>query len=173
MSSDTLESDGQTLRAHGQALLRLGRELLERAAALEGEAPTARTSLSTDAEILVLAKAAQDDRKRRPDFFRKDLFGEPAWDILLDVFIQERVGKPLSVMASYIGSAASTGTAYRYLKLLISEGLIERTGDPKDNRRSFLTLTPHAKEAMIEYLKTGTFLGKSGLALESAAPRLT
>ena len=52
MSRETVESEGQALRAHGQALLRLGRELLERAAALEGEAPTARTSLSTDAEIL-------------------------------------------------------------------------------------------------------------------------
>ncbi|HYD06490.1 MAG TPA: hypothetical protein VEC60_12235 [Reyranella sp.] len=167
MTGQSAAKEAEALRAHGQALLKLGRELLARANALDGKKTSAPASLSSEAEVLILAKAAQDDRKRRLDFFRKDLFGEPAWDILLDVFIQERIGKPLSVMASYIGSAASTGTAHRYLKLLISDGLIERTGDPKDNRRSFLTLTPEAKEAMVEYLATGTFLGRSGLALEA------
>ena len=163
MNAAPLVEDREAMREHGQALIRMGRELLARAAARESARGSA-ADLASDAEVLVIAKAAQDDRKRRSGYFREDLFGEPAWDILLDVFIQERIGKPLSVMAAYIGSAATTGTAHRYLRLLIAEGLIERTGDPKDNRRSFLTLTAEAREAMIDYLRAGTYLGKSGLA---------
>ena len=50
------------LREHGLALIQLGRELIARAAQLGGDNVSALSSLSSNAEILVLAKAGYDDR---------------------------------------------------------------------------------------------------------------
>lgn len=145
------------LRTRGLDLIRIGQDLLRHAAAAEGTAvPDA--SDSEQPAILALAKAAYRDRQIRTTYFRCDLFGEPGWDILLDLFIQERVGRQTSVKAACIGSGAATTTALRYLNLLIAEGLIQREGDPCDGRRSWLKLTPVAADMMTGYLNDGSFI---------------
>lgn len=145
------------LRARGQDLVRMGQEMLRHAASADGNGAGGLDALGEDREVLVLAKAAHDDRRIRATYFRSDLFGEPGWDILLDLFIQQRVGRRISVTAACIGSGAPTSTALRYLNLLIEDGLVQREGDPSDGRRSWLELTPEAVETMTEYLKAGTF----------------
>lgn len=145
------------LRARGQDLIRMGQEMLRHVASVEGNSAGGFDALLEDRDILVLAKAAHDDRRIRTNYFRSDLFGEPGWDILLDLFIQQRVGRRISVTAACIGSGAATTTALRYLNLLIEDGLVQREGDPTDGRRSWLKLTPEAVETMTEYLKAGTF----------------
>lgn len=149
------------LRARGHDLIRMGQDMLRRAGSVDG-GPTGLEAIREDREILVLAKATYDDRRSRMTYFRSDLFREPGWDILLDLFIQQRVGTRISVTAACIGSGAATTTALRYLNLLIEDGLVEREGDPTDSRRSWLRLTPRAAEIMTEYLRAGTFLGRSG-----------
>ena len=154
------------LRTRGQDLIRMGQDMLRHAASADGKGAGGLDALGEDREVLVLAKAAHDDRRIRGTYFRSDLLGEPAWDILLDLFIQERVGRRISVTAACIGSGAATTTALRYLNLLIEDGLVQREGDPTDGRRSWLKLTPEAVETMSEYLKAGTFLGGSGTAID-------
>lgn len=149
------------LRSRGQDLIRMGQDMLRNAALANGTTAGGLDAFSEDREILVLAKAAYDDRRSRIAYFRSDLFGEPGWDILLDLFIQERVSRRISVTAACIGSGAATTTALRYLNLLIEDGLVNREGDPTDSRRSWLQLSPMAVEMMTEYLKVGTFLGRS------------
>lgn len=162
MMADNAAAD--ELRARGQELIRMGQDMLRHAAAAGGAGTAGLDALVEDREVLVLAKAAHDDRRIRGTYFRSDLFGEPGWDILLDLFIQQRVGRRISVTAACIGSGAATTTALRYLNLLIEDGLIQREGDPNDGRRSWLKLTPEAVETMTEYLKAGTLLGRSGAA---------
>lgn len=145
------------LRARGLDLIRIGQDLLRHAAAA-GDTALPDASDSEQPEILALAKAAYRDRQIRTTYFRCDLFGEPGWEILLDLFIQERVGRQTSVKAACIGSGAATTTALRYLNLLIAEGLIVREVDCHDGRRSWLKLTPAAAEMMIGYLKAGRSL---------------
>ena len=135
----------------------MGQEMLHHAALEGGNGTGGLDALGNNREVLSLAKAAYDDRRIRATYFRSDLFGEPGWDILLDLFIQQRVGRPISVTAACIGSGAATTTALRYLNLLIEDGLVQREGDPADGRRSWLKLTPEAVETMTEYLKSGTF----------------
>ena len=155
----------RALRSRGQELIRMGQDMMRRAASADGGSTSACVdALGDDCEILVLAKAAHDDRRSRTTLFRSDLFGEPGWDMLLDLFIQERVGRRISVTGACIGSGAATTTALRYLNLLIEDGLVQREGDPTDGRRSWLKLTPQAAEMMTEYLKEGPFLGRSGTA---------
>jgi predicted transcriptional regulator len=80
------------------------------------------------------------------------LFGDPAWHIMLDLLISAGRGSRLSVTAVCIGSLASPGTAHRYLALLVEEGLVERTADATDRRRSHVRLTPHGVAVMIGLL---------------------
>jgi hypothetical protein len=162
MADETFASE---LRARGLELIRMGQEMVQHAASADRETASRLDALGNDCEILVLAKAAHDDRRSRTALFRSDLFGEPGWDILLDLFIQERVGRRISVTGACLGTGAATTTALRYLYLLIDDGLVQREGDPADSRRSWVKLTPHAAEMMTEYLKERTFLGRSRMAV--------
>lgn len=140
------------LRKQGEDMIRLGRQMIARASLMQGQNLNPSQSLIADAESLVLAKETYDARQRRFSYFRKDLFGEPAWDILLDLFVEMGIGKRVSVTAACLGSGAPSATALRYITLLQDEGLVDRQGDPNDGRRSWLSSTAHGKEIMREYL---------------------
>ncbi len=154
----------EELRSRGQSLIRMGQEMLRCAGGEDAGGSSGIEVLDSHRESLVLATAALDDRKRRANYFRSDLFGEPGWHILLDLFIQQQLGRKLSVTAVCIGSGAPTTTALRYLTLLVEDGLIQREGDPSDGRRSWLKLTPAAVEAMTEYLNVGGVVDISATA---------
>ena len=81
----------------------------------------------------------------------ESLFGEPAWDLLLDLFIAEAEGKRLSVTAACIGAAVPTSTALRWIVILESRGLVRRENDPTDARRVFLHLTSEGYTRMTRY----------------------
>lgn len=93
-------------------------------------------------------------RKRAAIFGNADLFGEPAWDILLDLFIAQAESKDVSVSSACIGSAAPATTALRWLGVLTEEGLIARENDPQDTRRVLVRLTPAGLTAMNRFLET-------------------
>lgn len=90
-------------------------------------------------------------RLRARAFGDESLFGEPAWDLLLDLFIAESDGKSLSVTAACIGAAVPTSTALRWIVILESRGLVRRENDPADARRVFLHLTSEGYAKMNRY----------------------
>lgn len=90
-------------------------------------------------------------RLRHRIFPDESLFGEPAWDILLDLFIAEMDSKPLSVTAACIGAAVPTSTALRWIAILEERGFLSRNNDPADARRVFLRLTGEGYAKMITY----------------------
>lgn len=96
-----------------------------------------------------LARRAYALRRRRAAIFGHDeLFGEPAWDILLDLYIAEADGKPVSVSSACIGSAAPPTTGLRWLGVLAEHDLVLREHDPVDQRRVLVRLTQRGIEAM-------------------------
>ena len=106
-----------------------------------------------------LAREAYAVRRRRSVIFESDeLFGEPAWDILLDLYIAHTEGKPVSVSSACIGSAAPPTTGLRWLGVLAEHELILREHDPEDQRRVLVRLTEKGLTAMDDYF---TSLGKS------------
>ena len=80
------------------------------------------------------------------------LFGEPSWDILLDLFIAQGRARPVSVSSACIGSSTPQSTALRYVGLLERVGLIRRARDPRDGRRFYLELTEAGLFSMQAYL---------------------
>lgn len=105
-----------------------------------------------DRDHLALARQAYALRRRRAAIFgNAELFGEPAWDILLDLFIAQGEGKSVSVSSACIGSAAPATTGLRWLGVLADEGLIVRENDPEDQRRVLVRLTATGTAAMERY----------------------
>lgn len=102
--------------------------------------------------LLARAKQAYQLTARRKQLLGDKLFFDPAWNMLLDLFVSECAGRRLSVSALCIGSLSSSATALRYAAMLIDAGLIERTADSSDGRRSYVFLTGSGWDAMQQLL---------------------
>lgn len=90
-------------------------------------------------------------RSRNLVFADTRLFGEPAWDMLLDLFIAARAGQRVPVTSACIGAAVPITTGLRWLALLESLGLVLRDPDPSDARRALVRLSPDAIGLMEAY----------------------
>lgn len=136
------------LEAMARALLELARDL---------EAPDARPTflVQRGPNLGRIARTMYRERARRAAFFPSPLFGEPAWDILLDLFVASRENELRSVKEVCIASHAPDATALRYVEQLIGAGLVVRTRDTRDNRRKFLALSPEGYRRMSRYLAAG------------------
>lgn len=91
-------------------------------------------------------------RRMRTMFFgERDIFGEPAWDILLDLYVNQTKHVPVSVKSASIASGKPASTGLRWLNILEEDGLICSEDDPKDLRRRFVRLTPEGYASMDRY----------------------
>lgn len=90
-----------------------------------------------------LARSVYQARRLRDEIFScSEIFGEPAWDMLLDIATAESENSRLSVTAVCIGSCVAPTTALRYVKALEGRDLIHREEDLLDGRRQYIRLTP-------------------------------
>lgn len=103
---------------------------------------------ATRQQLAALAKREYDDRTRREALFGSDLFGEPAWDILLDLYVAEVQNKRVSVTSACIASRAPATTALRWIKLLEDWSLLRRCIDSADGRRTWVELTEKSRCAL-------------------------
>ena len=103
---------------------------------------------------LEAAKRAYEDRRARTEEFGDGgLFGEPAWDILLDLFIHQSRHEQVTIKSACVGSGASDATAMRWLRALSSEGLITIAQDPADEMYRLVSLTAEGYESMLRYME--------------------
>lgn len=97
------------------------------------------------------ARGLMKARARRSQFFRESLFSDPAWDILLDLFIAAADGGRRTVSTVGLAGNVPPTTALRWISALEREGLVAREADPRDARRVFLDLTAAGISAMRRY----------------------
>ena len=90
-------------------------------------------------------------RQLRARFFDGDLFGDPAWDMLLDLTAARAEHSRVSVTSLCIASGVPPTTALRWIGQMTEAGLFERVEDDSDRRRAFITLTDRAADAMARY----------------------
>ncbi len=105
-------------------------------------------------ELLDRAMQCYAERRIRDAHFgdHSSVFGEPAWDMLLDIFIATERGRRLSVGAACIGAMINQTSGLRLIGILESQGLLVRTIDPLDARRRFVHLTDKSRELITAYL---------------------
>lgn len=102
-------------------------------------------------------------RRLREQFFRADLFADPAWDIMLDLLAARLERSRVAVSSLCIAAAVPATTGLRWIKQMTDEGLLERSADPEDGRRVFIDLTDRAAEAMLAYIVAARRIG--GMAI--------
>jgi predicted transcriptional regulator len=114
-------------------------------------------NMNSDIKVVAISSAQRAEilyknRRRRETLFGFDIFGEPAWDILLDLFIASARSKHVSVTSACIGAAVPPTTALRWLSALETCGLILRENDVHDARRSNVRLSEKGRKLMDQYL---------------------
>jgi DNA-binding MarR family transcriptional regulator len=91
-------------------------------------------------------------RRKRESHFDKNLFADPAWDILLDLYAAELEGQRVSVSSLCIAASVPPTTALRWISAMTEDGLLQRELDPTDARRVFIQLSERAKLSLKSYL---------------------
>lgn len=94
------------------------------------------------------AEAAFKARQSRADYLPSSLFGEPAWNMLLALYLADFSGRPVTVSGLSEWSECPPTTGLRWLQLLEGEGLVRRRPNAIDKRMSFVELTNAGREAL-------------------------
>jgi DNA-binding MarR family transcriptional regulator len=103
-------------------------------------------------ELAQLASRMFAARTRRSRIFNPDLFGEPAWDFLLVLYMMDAQGPRLTVgRLSEYANVPSASTA-RWLAALEAQQLIARESHRTDARARTVRLTDKARELLEVYL---------------------
>ena len=90
-------------------------------------------------------------RQLRARFFDRELFADPAWDILLDLSAARAEHTRVSVTSLCIASGVPPTTALRWIGQMSAVGLLERVEDESDRRRAFIVLAEPAADGMARY----------------------
>jgi DNA-binding MarR family transcriptional regulator len=90
-------------------------------------------------------------RRLRARYFSEELFADPAWDMLLDLFQAEISKLRVPVSSLCIAAAVPATTALRWLKTMVQQGIFVRRADPHDGRRVFVELAPQSSNALKRY----------------------
>lgn len=101
---------------------------------------------------LAIARTLYAARRKREAFIDLDLFGEPAWDILLNLYIAERERQAALTTKSCIDGTATQTTGLRALYRLETLGYVTRRSDAMDRRSTLVRLTARGKMAMDSYI---------------------
>lgn len=107
------------------------------------------------APLVERAEAIYAGRRRRTERFGEhaDLFGEPSWDLMLDLYIAHERGVEINISRSVAASGVPTTTGLRYIALLTDRGLLSRVADPFDRRRHFVTVSDEGLKIMRDLMK--------------------
>ena len=105
-----------------------------------------------DVDLVSLAEAIIEDRRRRSEIFNPSMFGEPGWELLLTLFVMDQRGPKLTIgrLAQVAGTKLTT--ALRWLDYLEDQNLVRREMHPNDARTAFIELTDKARESLRLYL---------------------
>lgn len=131
-------------------------ELAERVGELEarvaeaGQGPPARGF--SDDKLASLAAAIYRMRQHRQTYFGSELFVEPAWDMVLDLFINKVRGARVSTTSLCLAAGVPHATGIRWIRTLREHGLLRRYRAPDDARLMLIEITPKGYQLMRQCL---------------------
>ena len=100
-----------------------------------------------------LAKQLLAQRMARFDHFPAELFHEPAWDMLLALFVAHEERRTMNVKTLVASAHAPVTTSQRWIDHLHKLKLIDRVIDPVDRRRMEISLSDSGLTAVTAYLR--------------------
>lgn len=90
-------------------------------------------------------------RRARDQQIPSGIVGEPAWDMLLALYIEDPAGLPISSICYASGVPSSTGL--RWIAALTKKGLVDREPHQRDRRVTLVSLTDLGRLMMERSLK--------------------
>jgi DNA-binding response OmpR family regulator len=105
-----------------------------------------------DRQRTATLKSMLHSRKLRSELLPQEIFGDPAWFMLLELALIERSGKRTSVSGLSMSAHTSQATALRRIQDMVEADLIVRHEDSRDRRRSYVALSPNAQERLNQLL---------------------
>jgi hypothetical protein len=145
--------------SQARKLLSMATELMSVARDLEGggnekEATEGIKISSADTILVEVARQIYSARRKRSMLIDDDeFFGEPAWDIYLDLYIAAHERRDVSVTSACLAMTLPPTTALRWLRLMEDEGIVVRERDERDSMRSNGRLSAEAFTRMTRYFK--------------------
>ena len=109
--------------------------------------------------VLVLAMSLREARRLRAQIFAGVPLGNPNWDVMLDLFIQEMNGFRTSLDHLALTGDLPAPVVYESVDALAQLGLLERTPDRFDTRVFWLSLTVAGRQGMFDlFVKSAEFV---------------
>jgi len=136
----------------GSRLAAMSEEFTERASRVVDEHQDDPAAAISEQMLVTQARDLLAQRKMRRRFLPAELFHEPAWDMLIALFIAHNDTRPTNVKALVAMADAPVTTSQRWIEHLHKLKLIDRVNDPADRRRIEISLSHSGYEAITAYL---------------------
>jgi len=103
-------------------------------------------------DLVDFARRMERARQERALFFSPELFGEPGWSLLLDLFIAHHEGRVVNTSGACFGASIPQTTGLRWIEKLDAAGLIVRHPHPQDTRFVMIELSEEGLARMTALL---------------------
>jgi CheY-like chemotaxis protein len=97
-------------------------------------------------------------RRLRSQYFPAELFSDPCWEMLLDLYDASLAGAEVTVTSLGAASGVPQTTALRRMETLQGHNLIVRAEDKADKRRTIIKLSDAGMQAVESFFET--YLGR-------------
>lgn len=106
-----------------------------------------------DLRLATRAANALKARQLRASIFRQPIFGEPAWDMLIALYLADIEGRRVTASGLADWAQCPKTTALRWQHMLEDRQLITRAANPVDARMQFISLTELGRDALNEFFR--------------------
>jgi len=118
------------------------------------DVPSAQPSSADAPGDVPFLQFVEDERRRarlREKLFEGLALGNSGWTLLLVLAESHLAGTGLTIKSAAYAAGLPLSSALRKLNDMCSGGLVDRREDPRDTRRSFVTLTPRGQAHLARY----------------------
>ena len=113
-----------------------------------GKSPTKSDYSQANADRAALVEGTLRVRRSRDALLGPKLFSDPAWEILLLLYLSALRSQQVTVSDCAVDTGMSEATATRWVATLEAQDMLKRSKDANDRRRCFIAATPFTFNAM-------------------------
>lgn len=132
------------------------RELAQRIEQLEAKAvdrgDEAMSLAFSDDKLATIASSIYRSRQMRSRYFEGSLLGDPAWDMLLDLFISKIQGRRVSTSSLCLAAHVPQATGLRWIDQLRRGGLLQQAPAHDDARVKLVEISSEGFRRMRAFI---------------------
>jgi len=118
-----------------------------------------RAAATNAADLTDFARQILAGRRQRDNYFDPLLFSNPAWDLLLNLFVAQAEGRRPNSLESCLAASMPHSVAVRWMAYLKQEDMVVERPNAVGEGLGSIQLSDHARTAIAAYLSSLTSLG--------------